>query len=90
MLKPPLNDFLLAEVNTDRLLNVPVFLHTNEGHQRGVHVICKARACSQHRSLAYDNLEEGDGDLADVRATREDFVGATTEVTRLDSAVCQL
>jgi hypothetical protein len=30
-LKPPLNDFLLAEVNTDRLLNVPVFLHTNEG-----------------------------------------------------------
>ncbi len=28
MLKPPLSDFLLAGVNTERELNVPVFLHT--------------------------------------------------------------
>jgi hypothetical protein len=27
-LKPPLSDFLLAGVNTERELNVPVFLHT--------------------------------------------------------------
>jgi len=27
MLKPPLSDFLLAGVNTERVLNVPVFLH---------------------------------------------------------------
>ncbi len=28
ILKPPLSDFLLAGVNTERELNVPVFLHT--------------------------------------------------------------
>ena len=48
------------------------------------------RIYSQHGSLAYDNLKKGDRDLADIRTTREDFVGAAAQVARLGSAVCQL
>jgi hypothetical protein len=34
MLKPPLSDFLLAGVNTERELNVPLFLHTQMASAR--------------------------------------------------------
>ena len=83
-MKPPLSDFLLAEVNTERLLNVSVFLRSRASARRARDL--GIASCSQHRSLAYDNLEESDGDLADIRVTRKDFVGATAEVAILDSA----
>ena len=39
---------------------------------------------SQHGGLADDNLKERDGDLADIRSAREDLVGVSADVTRLD------
>jgi hypothetical protein len=82
-LKPPLSDFLLADVNTERLLKVPVFLHKRESARRAREL--QIATCSQHWSLAYDDLKKCDGDLAHVGATREDFVGATAEVARSQS-----
>lgn len=40
--------------------------------------------CSQHGSLADDNLKERDRNLANIRSTREDLVGVSADVTRLD------
>src|SRR6266576_1942751 len=40
--------------------------------------------CSQHRSLADDNLKERDGNLANIRSAREDLVGVSAEGSRLD------
>jgi hypothetical protein len=40
--------------------------------------------CSQHWSLADDDLKEGHGDLANIRATREDLVRMSADVTRLE------
>ena len=37
---------------------------------------------SQHGGLADDNLKEGNGDLANIRSTREDLVGVSTDITR--------
>lgn len=39
--------------------------------------------CSQHRSLADDNLKKGHSNLANVRSTRKDLVGVPADVTRL-------
>ena len=83
ILKPPLSDFLLADVNTERVLNVPVFLH-KEHHLSGRAHELQIATRSQHRSLADDNLKECDGDLANIRATRKDLVGVSADVTRLD------
>ena len=83
MLKPPLSDFLLAGVNTERELNVPVFLHTQRVSARRAQKV-QIATCSQHWSLADDDLKERDGNLANIRATREDFVGVSADVTRLE------
>jgi len=68
-------------VNTERLLNVSVFLrsiHTISGrwHKRQIPTLC-----SQHRGLAYDDLQEGDGDLTDFGSTRKDLIGAPADVS---------
>jgi hypothetical protein len=82
-LKPPLSDFLLAGVNTERVLNVPVFLHTQSTSARRAQEL-QIAPCSQHGGLADDNLQECDGNLANIRSSREDLVGVSADVTRLD------
>lgn len=45
--------------------------------------VAKLDPRSQHGSLAYDDLQERDGDLADIGSAREDLIGAPADVSAL-------
>jgi hypothetical protein len=59
------------------------FFYIQRASARRAHEL-QIAACSQHWSLADDNLKERHGNLADFRSTREDLVGVLADVTRLD------
>lgn len=57
---------------------MPVFLRTRSA----VPERPKRDLRSQHRSLAYDDLKEHDGHLADFRTAGKDLVGMMAEIAR--------
>jgi hypothetical protein len=59
------------------------YTHTQRASARRAQKVQIATSL-QHWSLADDDLKERDGNLANIRATREDFVGVSAYVTRLE------